>query len=155
MARSKRRRSTSRDAYAIPNARVETYDYPTDAYAARVDDTRFYHPEEGNRPPLLLSGVPSRWEEVYRPLPGPRLLWPSASRQVSRRSPAISGSWITSRKSGFNRKWYSAFAFAHPPRVVTCIRRWTRKEVLFARGVAGRKGRKHKPRRTWRSTLRC
>lgn len=45
--------------------------------------------------------------------------------------------------------------FADPRRVVTCVRRKIRREVLFALGVGGQGGRKNKPRKTAGSEISC
>lgn len=45
--------------------------------------------------------------------------------------------------------------FADPMGVVTCVRRKLRREVLFALGVGGARGKKNKPRRTAGSEISC
>lgn len=46
--------------------------------------------------------------------------------------------------------------FADPHRVVLCVRRKRRREIIFALGVGGRKGRRtRKPRRNKWSEVRC
>lgn len=45
--------------------------------------------------------------------------------------------------------------FADPRRVLVCLRRNIRKEVLFALGVGGQGGAKKKPRRTTTSGISC
>lgn len=45
-------------------------------------------------------------------------------------------------------------AFEGPSKVVTCIRRQRRREVLFAKNQAGRSGLKH-PTRNWASSISC
>ena len=45
-------------------------------------------------------------------------------------------------------------AFPDPQRVVTCVRRKERREVLFATGGASKRNKKRR-RRTWRSNIRC
>lgn len=46
-------------------------------------------------------------------------------------------------------------SFADPRRVMVCVRRKERREVLFARGVGGSKRRQRKPRRTPLSAVSC
>lgn len=45
--------------------------------------------------------------------------------------------------------------FANPRRVVVCVRRKIRKEVMFALGVGGQAGRKAKPRKSAGSEISC
>lgn len=45
--------------------------------------------------------------------------------------------------------------FQAPDRVVLCVRRKRRKEVLFAKGVGGSKKRQRKPRRNYWSSISC
>lgn len=46
--------------------------------------------------------------------------------------------------------------FDDPQRVIVCLRRKARKEVLHAlKKTGGRGGRKKKPRRTWQSDFKC
>lgn len=46
--------------------------------------------------------------------------------------------------------------FDDPQRVIVCLRRQTRKQVLHAlKKTGGRGGRKKKPRRTWQSQFKC
>lgn len=46
-------------------------------------------------------------------------------------------------------------AFENPLRVLTCVRRKVRKEVLFAKRKVGRGAAKKMPRWSWRSNIQC
>lgn len=101
-----------------------------------VEDRRTYHPLGPNRPARTLGGTPARITVADRP---------ASKRQ---------------RASGFHRKLRSShtkavLAFAEPKRVLICIRRQRRKEVLHALGRAGRGGAKRHPRRSWHSEVSC
>lgn len=45
--------------------------------------------------------------------------------------------------------------FSAPDRVLICVRRKRRKQVLHAKGVAGSKKRMHKPKRNYWSSISC
>lgn len=45
--------------------------------------------------------------------------------------------------------------FESPFKVVTCLRRKIRREIMFARNKAGKGVRKRRPRRSWRSNVSC
>lgn len=48
----------------------------------------------------------------------------------------------------------AALAFSGPSRVLVCVRRQIRREVMHARGLAGQIGFR-RPRRTWLSEISC
>lgn len=97
-------------------------------FLSEIQDERLWHPEA---PYDMISrtvrGTPARIEVAPRPLQG-RFGIP----------------WRV--------RWSSGDA-----RAIVCVRRQRRKEVIHARGVAGRKGVRKvaKPKRTWRSNLHC
>lgn len=102
-----------------------------------VEDRRVFHFDGPNRPALLDDGRPSKVRLRDRPKNRNRVK-PQAYR--------------------FGPKVYSQtkaiLAFAEPDRTVVCIRRQTRKEVLFAKKRAGRGGMR-RPKRSWLSKISC
>lgn len=57
---------------------------------------------------------------------------------------------LVAKKSGL-----TGIQFADPTRVLVCVRRKVRKEVMFALGVGGSGGAKKRPRRTSASSISC
>lgn len=91
-----------------------------------ISDRRLYHPLGAVRPALSLSGNPHRL--VYG---------------------------RNSKVTAVTRWPVAAVAFHAPKRVVICVRRKRRKEVIFALGRAGRGGSFRKPRRNFYSSVEC
>ncbi len=54
-----------------------------------------------------------------------------------------------------SRRLPAALSFTDPRRVVVCVRRRIRRQVLFANGTGGARGRKRQPRRNEFSSIRC
>lgn len=103
-----------------------------------VEDRRVHHPEGANRPALTTGGRPAPVTVVNRPRKKKR-----ANRaQINRFGPEV-----VSQTKG-------VLTFAAPDQTVVCIRRGRRKEVLFAKGKAGRR-RMRPGRRTWLSKIGC
>ena len=96
-----------------------------------TEDRRTYHPERANRPALRMSGLPAQVKVGSRP----------------RRSPQASSRAMTFPSN--------VIAFQNPEVVVTCVRRKTRREVLFAKGGAGGGKKIRRPKWTWRSRISC
>lgn len=120
----RRRRKRQKVRGAYPSARSLTVRLPRSLLPA-VEDRRTYHPLRRNRPTMRTDA--RRTERlVLAPL----------------------------EKSPRARSVHEYLAFKTPEKVVTCVRRKTRREVLFANGGASKK-RKRKPRRNWRSNIRC
>lgn len=89
------------------------------------DDLRTWHPERSDRPALKFSGLPAAVVIGRRPRSvGRKAAWPS-----------------------------HAVVFKNPDRVLTCVRRARRREVIFASGRGGKKTRR--PKYTWRSKIHC
>lgn len=94
--------------------------------AQYVEDRRQWHPLKHEQPARKVSGRPA----------GLRL--------------------TDIRNSFFSAQSKARLSFADPRRVLTCIRRKTRKEVIHALKKAGRKGGSGgKRRRDWRSGIKC
>lgn len=98
-----------------------------------VEDRRVFHPERADRPALAIDGRPARFTLNNRPQKKSRLQ--ARFRSVASQTKA-------------------AVAFQAPRQVLVCVRRQRRKEVLFAKRQAGRRGLR-KPRRTWLSSISC
>lgn len=92
-----------------------------------VEDLRSFHPEGAERRPLSVFGQGATWNVV-----------PSVARSLTTDS--------TGRLPGTLR-------FNMPREVAVCVRRKVRRQVLWALGKAG--GGSAKPRRTWRSNIKC
>lgn len=96
-----------------------------------LPDRRIYNPEPKlTRPARRISGRPAR---VVAPTPGKRILGRSGKSQGL--SPSV-------------------LLFARSAGVSLCVQRGVRKEVIHAKGIAGRKGLK-KPKRNAYSHVRC
>lgn len=102
-----------------------------------VEDRRVHHPDGVNRPALTTGGRPAPVTVVNRP----------RSKTAPRVQKNRFGSAVASQTKG-------VLTFAAPDQTAVCIRRGRRKEVLFAKGKAGR-GRMRPGRRTWLSKIGC
>lgn len=102
---------------------------------------------------------------VFVPVaPRPRLRFPTSTFEDRRQwhperaaRPALSSPRSAARlvARGHVRDQTKAIvAFAAPDRVAVCVRRRRRREVLFARGVGGRRGLRS-PRRSFYSGISC
>ena len=101
-----------------------------------IEDRRFWHPDP-DRGAITLGG---RFARVV----------------VHKRPPiAFSKSLYAYRGLPRGIQVPVGVRFESPLKVVTCIRRKIRREVILARGHGG-KGKRHRvPRRTWRSNVGC
>lgn len=94
-----------------------------------------------------------RLKPVVRPsVVGPlfedqRRFVPASSRRVTS---TVRGRPAAVRRLGMSQR----LEFVAPARVVTCVRRKIRRQVMFARGGAGSR-RMRRPRYNSRSTIRC
>lgn len=95
-----------------------------------IEDRRLHHPERFDRPALNFRGHPA-----------PVIVGRSRPRPAKRFSSAMT--------------WPShVIAFRDPQSVLTCVRRSSRREVLFASRKTGA-GAKSRRRFSWRSKLSC
>lgn len=94
-----------------------------------IQDLRVFHPEAALRPLLSVPGHIASWSVNY------------ASR-VSRRGNPV------------RLRLPTAISFKHPERVLVCVRRSVRRQVLFANGRSGQR-RRFQPRRNPNSNIRC
>lgn len=101
---------------------------PTLAHIALVDDRRLFHPDPYRAP--VAYGFPKRVRFTI-PLPAPY----KKARKFVNRIPSLIG-------------------FDAPQRVIRCIRRKVRKEVMFATKSTGKGSRAPKRRNYW-SDVKC
>lgn len=134
--------TTQRVPRLAPSFRVTPTNYaavlaPLSVPLTEIEDRRTFHPLGRFRPPRLVNGVAAQVGLVNRGKP-------------SVASPSL---------SKFNRSLRSQtkalVAFQEPDRVVMCLRRKQRREVLHAKGIAGSKMRFRAPRRTPFSEVSC
>lgn len=99
-----------------------------------IEDRRRWHPERALRPALSFSGLAARTDVLV-------------DRRPSRKAIA----------AGFKfqpLQTKAILGFREPDRVLVCVRRQARKEVLHALGKAGRGGGR-RGRRGWSSGISC
>lgn len=136
MARSRlsgsKRLRAARDAYAIattvsspPVVSVVRRARPSQALVL-VEDRRTFYPTAPALRPALSFSRKSHARVVAKQ--NPRFNQPSQTKAI--------------------------LAFAEPKKVLVCVRRKRRKEVLHAKGVAGRRGLRRPHRNNW-SGIRC
>lgn len=133
MARRRRRNgSVGRNAVVTVNASprlLRPHVMRKSPRLVSIEDRRRYHPLRADRPTFTVAG-----------------------RKTSR----LGLSAPRTRPGRAERAWLAnKLKFHNPKKVVTCVRRKSRKEVLFAKGVGGRKGKKRPPKRNWRSEIKC
>lgn len=104
------------------------------------DDRRFWHPDP-ERGAVEIGG---RWARVV-----------VHSRPVVARSRALSAWGLSDRGLPVGLQVPVGLRFESPFRVLTCLRRKIRRQVIFARRKAGKGVRRRRPRRTWRSQVVC
>lgn len=121
----------SADAFAVANPRLLSPLSPLSVNDPlnEIEDQRSYHPQGRNRTPLYATGV-----------------FKVKDRSPSRRQ-AQYGFRVRSQTKG-------VLAFANPSNVVLCVRRKTRREVLFAKRRNGAGGRRPR-RRNWTTQISC
>lgn len=145
MSKSKSRRTRRVVSYSNANLRLPG---PALVVSFGVPDRRFYHPL-GKRAPLGVT-LGSAANIVSRPVRR-SIRVSSTARRARSRSSVRYVSPYTSRNSFITP---STIAFEAPSRVVLCVRRSVRKEVMFASGKAGRRGQRP-PRRNQFSDISC
>jgi len=97
-----------------------------------VEDARQWHPERQNRHPKTVHGQRA----------------PIRARDKRYRSPAA----LLKRLPSQTR---AVLAFPHPGRVIECVRRKIRKEVIHALKLQGKGAGSKKRKRDWKSKIRC
>lgn len=147
MGRSKsRRRQDRRDDLFIANRRLPVRNNmlrPTPLRFTPLtvfEDRRQWHPERAHRPAMSFSQARHRLEALAQPA-------------VLNRNGKNRDAFAHLRS--FN-SFPSGIRFARPDRVLVCVRRNIRKEVLHALKKTGRSGgRQKRPRFNWFSTIKC
>lgn len=132
---AKRKRSNRRQV------RKKTRDAVASVIATRAKRVRFRPLVAVARSPDLRYFHPSRLRA--RLASGPKVATVGASPSSSRSQKAL-GSFSRERVS-----------FHSPRKVMVCVRRKERREVLFAKGVGGSRQRKRKPKWSEYSSIAC
>lgn len=134
MAKGKSHRSGTREPTDSLTLRVALP--PQKARANRnlslIEDFRKFDFEPATRPARLLSGAPARFSVGVG---NPKRSGPGKFRKVNPSGPV-------------------RLSFTAPRDTIVCVRRSTRKEVLFAKNKTGKRGQR-KPRRTPWSNYKC
>lgn len=145
MGRSKRKR---RDSKSISNQRLPLFIgtptiRPTPQYTFRwapVEDNRSFHPDGAHRSVRDIYGSPVSYQ-VFSPSP---------RRSQSR----LSNPYLNYLRQQRQVPWQ--IQFVGSKKVLTCVRRQERKEVLHALRKTGRgRGSQRRPRWTSKSYVRC
>lgn len=123
--KSKTYRPPGRDGSTIASRRLPLWT-STPVNLSLFQDLRSFHPAGPSRPLFTFR--------------------PNAARVVAK-APAPS-------RSGRMRFSHPGLSFAAPDSVLVCVRRSRRKEVLFAKNKAGKRGQK-RPRRNYWSSISC
>lgn len=137
--RSGSRQTATRDANAISNDALSSLLSPAPALSPllEVEDARAWHPDP-EQGALTIGGRFARVVVHKRPIIArSKPIWAWRGLPVGPQVPV-------------------GLRFESPLKVVTCLRRKIRREVIFALNRGGKGGgKKAKPRRTWRSGIRC
>lgn len=98
-----------------------------------ISDRRLWHPDPPARPSMMLDGRPSTRLVLEDRTPTPR-----------------------QRAAGYRQfsQTKAVLAFSDPDNTIVCVRRKSRREVLFAKRYRGR-GRGRPRRMQWFSKVRC
>lgn len=150
MSRSRRRRednlpslTTSLPSVSAPSVsarRSPLVASPSQTILQQIEDRRTFHPLGESRPARFSTGGPSRISVKDRAYNG-RYKYADPHR--------------ISANIHLNSGTKAPLSFAAPDGTIVCIRRRTRKEVLFATRRAGRGGKQRKHRRNAYSGVRC
>lgn len=105
-----------------------------------VEDGRLWHPDP-DQGALTVGG---RWARVV-----------VHSRPIVARSETFKSWGLVDRGMPVGFQVPVGLKFESPLRVITCLRRKVRREVIFARKKAGKGVKRRKPRRNWRSNVVC
>lgn len=137
MARGRRRREVNTPTpsltFRLPSVIRSPLSVVTPTVLQEIEDRRTYHPLGRSRPARFSTGGPSHVTVKDRPRNG-RFRY----------------------SDPFGSSGTKAFvAFTRPSAVAICVRRKTRKEVLFAKRKAGRGGSQRRHRRNWFSKVSC
>jgi len=103
---------------------LSQFNYKKSVPLHEIEDRRRYHPEGKGRPATTFRAIPSRFKVGTVPFP--------------KAKPQTGTPWDVRTQSNESPPWQ--IAFEEPSRVLVCVRRKIRKEVLHAFGIAGRRG---------------
>lgn len=133
-SRSRQNNNPDRFAGRDPS-RIAKPRLPQRVNLREIEDRRIFHPDAEIRPARTLRGLPAR------------------SRVVSDPRPIVQSGLGSSFGERFSAVPYS-LGFQNPSRVSICVRRYTRRQVLHAKGVAGSRGLRP-PRFGYYSKISC
>lgn len=122
---------------AAPSVSAPTF---SQTILQQIEDRRTFHPLGDSRPARFSTGGPSRISVKDRAYNG-RYKYADPHR--------------TSQNIHLNSGTKAPVSFVAPDGTLVCIRRRTRKEVLFATRRAGRGGKQRRHRRNVYSGVRC
>lgn len=144
MARKHRQRDTTDIATPSRNTRPRAVRSPSHSVTlAPVDmrlfeDRRTFHPEQADRPAIKIGGSPARLESRNRP----------ATKKVTKWQKDVFGDTLRSQTKG-------AIAFKLPSRVILCIRRNIRRQIMFALRLRKKGSGASRRRYNWISKIGC
>lgn len=138
-------RRTSRDLSTIANPRLRRSPFLSSSYSFmnNIEDRRLYRPD-------ILSTPRSMYQRTFIVDRNVNLDIHRHRRFVNTRmvSPVNRVGMVSSRLTS------DLQSFKYPKRVVVCVRRQQRKEVMFAKHYAGRGGQ-HRPKFNYWSSVTC
>lgn len=143
--RNRNNKSSRRDAPRIANRRLfeETFTPRSLSPLTLMEDRRLYSPEPYTRPAASLSQ------------PRHRLVIKNVPKSVSRSNARSFKTYNAPATGVFARALPDRVAFQTPKRVLICIRRQKRKEVIHALNKSGRGVSRKNPRRSEYSDVSC
>lgn len=139
-ANANRRLPGSLSPLTLPGQMEFDFPKPTKSFwdLRPYEDRREWHPEGSWAPARSFSSTRHRLTVVDQPR--------------ARSTPLNRNPWRSLRNYFSQTK--ARVAFSNPSRVLVCVRRSIRREVLHALRKSGRRGQKP-PRRTWYSSVSC
>jgi len=145
MSRSNNRRKARRDNYPIANPRLPRFSIDPVPYLSQYEDRRTFHPDSNYRPIRSFNGYTTVLTDNL-----PRKVITSQRRSVSRSQSRDLRQYSTFRDVSSR----GTFRFDQPSKVLACVRRRIREEVLHAFRKTGRTGQS-RPRYNELSRIRC
>lgn len=148
MSRSNNRRKARRDnynSYPIANSQLPRFNIDPVPYLSQFEDRRTYHPDSIYRPIRSFHG----YTTVLTDNPTRRVI--TSQRRSIQKPQSRSLRQYSEFRTVSPR---GTFRFDQPTKVLACVRRRIREEVLHAFRKTGRRGQ-HRPRYNELSGIRC